>query len=59
VLVNNNVILFHGAGFTVVNNQLTIQYPVVAGNVVEFIPHFHPSGLPYRALKQVKALLMV
>jgi hypothetical protein len=59
VLVNDETILFHNAGFTLVNNQLTIQYPIVAGNVVEFIPHFHPSGLPYRALKQVKALLMV
>lgn len=52
VRLNDGLVLFNGVDFTVTNNQFTVSYPLAAGDIVEFMPHFHPTGLPPFILRQ-------
>jgi hypothetical protein len=53
VRLNDVLVLFHGVDFTVVDNQFTVSYPVLAGDVVEFMYHYHPTGLSPFVLREV------
>lgn len=50
--LNDAIVLFNGVDFSVVNNQLTVTYPIEAGDTLEFMSHFHPTGLPPFILRQ-------
>lgn len=51
--LNDSIVLFNGVDFSVVNNQLTVTYPIEAGDTLEFMSHFHPTGLPPFILREV------
>jgi hypothetical protein len=51
--LNDCLVLFNGVDFTVTNNQFTVSYPIVSGDTLEFMPHFHPTGLPPFVLRQI------
>lgn len=53
VRLNDALVLFHGVDFTVVNNQFTVSYPLLADDVVEFVHHHHPTGLSPFVLREV------
>lgn len=50
--LNDALVLFNGTDFTVTVNQVSVNYPIVAGDVLEFMPHFHNTGLPPFVLRQ-------
>lgn len=52
VRLNDGLVLFNVTDFTVTENQFTVSYPILAGDTLEFMPHFHPTGLPPFILRQ-------
>jgi hypothetical protein len=50
--LNDGLVLFNGIDFTVTDNQISVIYPILAGDVLEFMSHFHPTGLPAFILRQ-------
>lgn len=53
VRLNDSIVLFNGVDFSVVNNQLSVTYPLENGDTLEFMSHFHPTGLPPFILREV------
>lgn len=51
--LNDSIVLFNGIDFSVVNNQMSVTYPIEAGDTLEFMSHFHPTGLPPFILREV------
>ena len=51
--LNDGLVLFNGVDFTVTDNQISVVYPIEAGDTLEFMSHFHPTGMPPFMLRQI------
>lgn len=52
VRLNDSLVLINDVDYVLTNNQFTISYPILAGDTVEYLPHFHPSGMSPFILRQ-------
>lgn len=51
--LNDSVVLFNGSDFTVSSNQITVSFPIEAGDTLEFMSHFHTTNLPPFLLREI------
>lgn len=51
--LNDGLVLFNGVDFTVTDNQVSVSYPILSGDTLEFMSHFHPTGMPPFMLRQL------
>lgn len=52
IRLNDSLVLFNSVDYTIVNNEIVISYPLETGDTVEYLPHFHSTGLAPFILRQ-------
>lgn len=52
IRLNDGLLLFNNTDYTVNGNEITINYPISSGDIVEYLPHFNCMGMSPFMLRQ-------